>query len=104
MEIVKFETENWRDVPEEDNPILDYADNDRSKGRRKECLLICRELRYGRMSPIENEFVVYHVPKRGEIKKLGLFWGIDLAETFAESLAKSGFIQDRLAQLIFNSE
>jgi hypothetical protein len=90
LEIVKFETQNLQDIPEQDNPVFDYIKNDRVLGRRNECLMICKVLRYEEMSVGKNGFIVIYVPKQGEIRRIGLFWNFKNAETFAEAVSQNG--------------
>lgn len=89
LEIVKFETQNWQDIPEQDNPVFDYIKNDRVLGRHKECLMVCKVLPYEEMSVGKNGFVVIYVPKQGEITRLGLFWNLKNAEMFADAVSQN---------------
>ena len=90
LEIVKFETQNCQDIPEQDNPVFDYIKNDRVLGRNNECLMLCKVLPYEEISVGKNGFVVIYIPKQGEIKRLGLFWTLKNAETFAEAVSQNG--------------
>ena len=52
--------------------------------------MICKVLPYEEMSVGKNGFVVIYVPKQGEITRLGLFWTLKNAETFADSVSQNG--------------
>lgn len=91
MEIVKFETMTWHEIPSKENPAFDYVyENQRlmegNKGRRKSCLLICRSLYEQKLG--SNGFTLIEVPKVGDIIKRGLFWNLEDAEICASAMAK----------------
>ena len=90
LKIVKFETQTWQDIPEQDNPAFDYINNDQTLGRHNECLMICKVVPYEELSVGKNGLVVIYVPKQGGITRIGLFWTLKHAEIFAEAVSQNG--------------
>lgn len=83
MEIVIFENQSWDEIPKEQNPTYIYNDNDRSLGRPKESIVICKT--FARESVGKNGYIAIKVPLSGEIERLGMFWKLAHAQTFARS-------------------
>jgi len=92
MEIVTFSTQDWTEIPKQDNPTFDYIYDDarlqeRIVGRRKNCLMICKVLPNQQKVVGKDGFVVIEVPITGDVIKRGLFWHLKHAELFASALA-----------------
>jgi hypothetical protein len=85
MDIVKFPDHTWQEIPEQDNPALDYRDYSDGKHRPCACLMIFKG-RYKGFA--DGGIVVASVPISGDITLKGVFWNMETAETFAETLAE----------------
>lgn len=91
MEIVVFENKRWQEIPEQDNPVFDYCfDHQKQKKVRvKECILVCKVANI-KETVGENGYSVIYVPTYGEITRKGIFWTIENAIIFANSLITKG--------------
>ena len=77
MTIVKFLDKTWQEIPNQDNPAMPY------EGQIEECLMIFK----GKCQGInDGGFVVARVSYETDITKLGVFWKVEVAERFAESI------------------
>lgn len=84
MEIVKFESKTWQEIPDQDNPAMHLHEYPEGHRRPDECIMIFK----GRHRGItDGGLVVAHVPLRGDIVKKGVFWTVENAEAFANLLA-----------------
>jgi len=88
MKVLKFEHQDWKEIPEQDNPTWDYI-NDPLKGkiRRNDYLIVCKVLDYESQCVGEDGYVVIYVPIKGDVIRKGLFWNFENASLFADSLA-----------------
>ena len=82
MEIVKFLNQTWQEIPDQDNPAMNYFET-KDGVVKQECILIFKG-KYAGIS--KGGYVVAVNPKKGDITKKGVFWNIENAELFAESL------------------
>ena len=83
MEIVTFD-KTWQEIPEQDNPAMDYIGEVGNKHRAEESIMIFRGA-YPRVT--DGGIVVAHVPIEGDITKKGVFWTLENAQLFAKALA-----------------
>jgi len=82
MEIVKFETQTWQEIPDQDNPAMFSLGLEGDK-HSQECIMIFKG-KYERVS--DGGFVVAYCPERSDIIKKGVFWNLEDAEIFADAL------------------
>ena len=84
MEIVNFKNKTWQEIPEQDNPAMQETTYRGGRERPDECIMIFKGT-HDRIT--DGGIVVAHVPMDGDITKKGVFWNIENAEIFANTLA-----------------
>lgn len=94
MEVVTFKDQNWKEIPEQDNPAFDYKyDDPRLQehiiGRRNPCILICKTFPYMKGVVGDKGYTVTEIPLNGDVIGRGLFWKLEYAEMFAGALVNN---------------
>ena len=91
MKIVKFLNYTWQEIPGLENPAMrcNMIKDQSNFGVliHPECIMIFKGRREA-YQITNGGFVVAHVPKEGDIVKLGVFWTHENAELFAEIVAE----------------
>ncbi len=83
MEILKFLDKTWQEIPDQDNPAMQYWHLKNWYRRHEECIMIFK----GRYKGVANGgFVVAKVPLEGDITLMGIFWLPEAANLFAVAL------------------
>jgi len=84
LEIVVFKDKMWNEIPDQDNPTFDRNGNGLRKNR---CLMITKVLPYRQKCVGKNGYNVIEIPLEGDVITRGLFWNLEDANTFAESIS-----------------
>ena len=83
MEVVNFADKTWQEIPEQDNPAMNYNTYHGTQWRVEECIMIFKG-RFDRVT--DGGIVVAHVPCEGDITQKGVFWRLEEAEKYANLL------------------